>query len=368
MSRAQGSPRGDGGVAGAPAGPGRPGIGAFVRRKRAGWERLAALTARLGSGGLGLEEVEELDRLHRRAVGDLAWTRAAFPGSDVEGYLSQVTARSYAALYRRRSRPGRVRRFVREEIPAAFARHRRLFALSVAVLLGGVAAGALAVALDPGAAAALVPRPVRGAVAAGRMWTDPLLEVAPGFTGSFIARNNVAVVSLAFALGLTGGLGTAWILFSNGLLVGAVAAHCAQQGMGRAFLGFVSAHGPAELLCLALAGQAGFLLAAALVDPGEWPRREALARAGREAARLLAAAVALLALVGLVEGAISPGTLFPLAAKAALGLGLAAAALLYLFWPALAPEVAPRGGSRRCEGSSPGNRDLEGLRSPSARR
>ena len=320
--------------AGAASGTGRPGIGAFVRRKRAGWERLAALTASLGSGGLALEEVEELDRLYRRAAGDLAFARAAFPGSDVEGYLSQVTARSYAVLYRRRSRPGRLRAFVREEIPVAFARHRRAFALSAALLLGGIAAGALAVALDPGAAATLVPRPVRGAVAAGRMWTDSLLEVAPGLSGSFIARNNVAVVSLAFALGLTGGLGTAWLLFSNGLLLGAVGAYCVQRGMGRALFAFVAAHGPAELLCLALAGQAGFLLAAALVDPGEQPRAEALARAGREAARLVAVAVPLLLVVALVEGAISPGALFPLWAKAALGLGLAGAVLLYLFWPA----------------------------------
>jgi hypothetical protein len=223
MSRPASLQRAEGGqgAASEPAsGAGRPGIGAFVRRKRAGWERLAALTARLGSGALGLEEVEELDRLYRRAVGDLAWARAAYPGSDVEGYLSQVTARSYAALYRRRSRPGRLRAFVREEIPAAFARHRRLFALSAALLLGGIAAGALAVALDPAAAATLVPRPVRSAVAVGRMWTDSLLEVAPGFTGSFIARNNIAVIGLAFALGLTGGLGTAWLLFSNGLLLG----------------------------------------------------------------------------------------------------------------------------------------------------
>ncbi|HEU4383191.1 MAG TPA: stage II sporulation protein M [Anaeromyxobacteraceae bacterium] len=316
------------------AAAGRPGIGAFVRRKRAAWERLAALTARLGSGGLGLEEVEELDRLYRRAVGDLAWARTAFPGSDLEGYLSQVTARSYAVLYRRRSRPGRLRAFVREEIPAAFARHRRAFAFSGAVLLGGIAAGALAVALDPGAAATLVPRPVRNAVASGRMWTDSLLEIAPGLSGSFIARNNVAAIGLVFALGLTGGLGTAWLLFANGLLLGAVAAYCVQRGMGRPLLGFVAAHGPAELLCLILAGQAGFLLAAALVDPGEDSRGEALARAGREAARLIAAAVPLLLVVGLVEGAISPGALFPLWAKAVLGASLAGAALLYLFWPA----------------------------------
>ena len=77
-------------------------VAAFVRARRAGWERLEALAARAESGRLPLAEVEELDRLYRRAAGDLAFARAAFPGSDAEGYLAQVTARAYGALYRPR--------------------------------------------------------------------------------------------------------------------------------------------------------------------------------------------------------------------------------------------------------------------------
>ncbi len=311
---------------------GRPAsVAAFVRRRRGGWERLAALSARVERGKLSLAEVEELDRLYRRAVGDLSWARGAFPGSDAEGYLSQVTARTYGALYRRRARRGAFRRFWREEVPAVFARHLSLFGLAALMLAAGLAAGVLAVSADPAAAAALVPAPVRSAVAARRMWTDSLLSIAPGLGGSLIVRNNVTVTGLTFLLGLTGGLGTAWLLFANGLLLGAVAAHCALNGMGGPFLAFVAAHGPAELVCLLLAGQAGFLLARALIDPGEWPRREALRRGAREGARLLAVAAPLLAVVAAVESTISPTPLLPAAAKAVLGMGLAATLLGYLW-------------------------------------
>jgi len=306
-------------------------IGAFVRRRRAGWERLAALSSRVEGGSLSLAEVEELDRLYRRAVGDLSWARGAFPGSDAEGYLSQVTARAYGALYRKRAPRGAFRRFWLVEVPAVFARRVRLFGLAALILAAGLAAGALAVAADPAAAAALVPPSVRSAVAARRMWTDSLLGIAPGLGGSLIARNNVTVTGLTFLLGLTGGIGTAWLLFANGLLLGAVTAHCVLHGMGRPFLAFVAAHGPAELTCLLLAGQAGFLLAQALVDPGEWPRGEALRRRALEGARLLAVAAPLLAVVAAVESTISPGALFPGAAKAVFGIGLAAALLAYLW-------------------------------------
>jgi uncharacterized membrane protein SpoIIM required for sporulation len=322
-------------------------VGAFVRARRAAWERLAALAERVDRGpgrALSLEEVEELDRLYRRAAGDLAHARAAFPGSEAEGYLTQVTARAHAALYRRRRPAGAaLARLYRVEAPAAFSRHLRALALSAAFLAAGVAGGALAVAIDPGAAASLVPAEVRAAVAARRMWTEGLLSTAPGLSGSLVAHNNLAVIALVFSLGLTFGLGTAWILFANGILLGAVWAHAAGAGMGGPFLGFLAAHAPLELSALALAGQAGFVLAGALVAPGESPRGAALAALGRDAARLLAAAVPALLLAALVETAVSPSPELPVAAKGAIGAALAAALWAYLARrpPAVATARSP---------------------------
>jgi uncharacterized membrane protein SpoIIM required for sporulation len=318
-------------------------VGAFVRAGRASWERLAELVARVDRGTLSLAEVEELDRLARRAAGDLAHARAAFPGSDAEGYLAQVHARAHAALARRR-RPGlrAAARLYREEVPAAFARHRRALALSAALLGAGLAGGALAVAVDPAAAASLVPAEVRSAVAARRMWTEGLLSVAPGFSGSAIAHNNLAVVALVFSLGLGFGVGTAALLFANGLLLGAVGAHAAQAGMARPLLGFLAAHAPLELSALLLAGQAGFAVAGALLDPGERPRAAALAERGRSAARLLAVVVPALVLAAAVESTVSPAPGLPVEARAAVGLALAGGLWLYLARP---PRAATRAGA-----------------------
>jgi uncharacterized membrane protein SpoIIM required for sporulation len=163
------------------------------------------------------------------------------------------------------------------------------------------------------------------------MWTDSLLGLAPGAAGGALAHHNATVSALVFAGGLGAGLLTGWLLFANGLLLGAVAAYCGQHGMGLPFLSFVGAHAPGELTALALAGQAGFLLAGAIVAPGEWPRRDALQARAREASRLMLVVVATLLVVGLVESTISPGRLFPAWAKVALGLSLAGALQLYLW-------------------------------------
>lgn len=300
-------------------------VAAFVRARRQGWERLGALAERVGGGRLPLADVEELDRLYRRAAADLALVRSRFPGSDAEGYLSQLVASAYRALYRPRRLRAALLALVRDGIPAAVRRHLGALGLAGILFAAGLVGGGLAVALDPWAADLLVPDPVRGAVEAGRLWTGHLLSGLPGVTGARLLYNNVSAAALAFALGMTAGLGTALVLLLNGLLLGAVLAYVAQHGMAGALLGFTAAHAPLELSALLLAGQAGFILAAALVDPGEWPRRAALQAAGRAAAPLLAAVVPALMLAALLEANVSPRASFPVWAKAPVGLGLAAA-------------------------------------------
>jgi len=306
-------------------------VARFVRDRRSSWERLEALVGRVGREPLSLVEVEELDRLHRRSAGDLAWARAAFPGSDVEGYLAQLVARSFGTLYRPRRGLAELAALFRDEIPRAFSASRGAFLLATALLAAGIAAGALAVALDPGVAELLVPRSIREAVASRHVWTRDLLAVAPGVGGSWIIRNNVTVASLAFVGGLGLGLVTGALLLVNGLVLGAVVTFAWQGGQGHSFLAFVSAHGPAELLALLLASAGGLRLAGALLLPGEAPRGALLSARGREGARLLAVVVPLLVLVGIVEATVSPAAAFSPGAKAALGAALGGAILAWLW-------------------------------------
>jgi uncharacterized membrane protein SpoIIM required for sporulation len=321
----------------------RRGVAGFVRARRSGWERLDLLLAQVDRGRLTVAEVEELDRLYRRTVGDLALARTAFPGTDAEGYLAQLAARAFATLHRgRRGRWGAVARVLRSEGPAQVVEHRGALALAAAFLVAGLALGALSTALDPGGWSWLVPAAVRESLAAGRLWTDDLLTAAPGLAGGAIARNNLSVAALCFGLGLTGGAGTALLLLGNGAVLGAVLVAAWRAGLGPGLLGFVAAHGPVELSALVLAGQAGFVLASGLVSPGEWPRRESLARRGREAARILVLVGPLLLLVAAVEATVSPAGRFPTVARGALGLGLAAATWAYL-WRAGRAAVARAG-------------------------
>ena len=97
------------------------------------------------------------------------------------------------------------------------------------------------------------------------------------------------------------------------------------------FLSFVCAHGLVELSIVAMAGQAGLVLASGLVAPGARTRADALRSRGRAGVQILLGGAPILAGIGFVEGFISPGDLFPGPVRAAIGIGLATVLYTFLF-------------------------------------
>jgi uncharacterized membrane protein SpoIIM required for sporulation len=203
----------------------------------------------------------------------------------------------------------------------------------------GVALGATTVALDPGGYAWFVDPALRDFIDRGALWTDSALDQrGPGELAALIFTNNLRVSFLAFALGVTGGVGSVVVLLANGAQLGSVVAGCFQHGVGGSLLVFMSAHGPLELSLIAIAGGAGLVIGHALVAPGDRPRKALLQERARLAVKLVLGCAPCFVAIGLVEGFVSPGDLFPWPLKAALGL-LAFAA----FWRwALRPPGAPR--------------------------
>lgn len=65
---------------------------------------------------------------------------------------------------------------------------------------------------------------------------------------SQIITNNIQVTFLAFAFGITAGIGTTYLLIHNGIHLGAVMSWLYLQGNGKAFWGWIMPHSGTELL------------------------------------------------------------------------------------------------------------------------
>jgi uncharacterized membrane protein SpoIIM required for sporulation len=90
--------------------------------------------------------------------------------------------------------------------------------------------------------------------------------------------NNIRVSILTFALGASWGVGTFVMLFYNGVILGAVAVDYVYAGQTQFLLGWLLPHGVIEIPAILVAGQAGFVLASALIGWGESSTRRARLR------------------------------------------------------------------------------------------
>jgi uncharacterized membrane protein SpoIIM required for sporulation len=316
---------------------------AFVARRRPDWDALKELLTRQRAGTLRLDELHTLDVLYRRAASDLAHAQTFYAGTDVHRFLNQLCGQAYGAIYQPpRERLASTLAFFRQDFPRALRANGAFVAASAGLFLLGILLGALVVLLEPRGAELLVPQHLRDFIARGEMWTDGILSVSPpNAVASGIATNNLTVTILTFALGIVGGLGTLFLLVNNGVHIGAIGALCIREGMTQGFLDFVAAHGPVELSIIVIAGGAGLMVGQALIDPGELPRGQALALRGREAVKLVIGCAPFLALIGVVEGYVSPGDLFPTSAKAGLGLSLGVLFWTYLLRAGRADAAVP---------------------------
>jgi len=279
----------------------------FLESRLAKWKRLEELTARVSKyrlKDLSGEEVREFGRLYRRTASDLAIAREEVRDQRLVNYLNHLVARAHGAIYRSESSGfGVFLSFFRFEFPTVFRKTFRYTLTSFAVFMLAAAFAFAACYLDEGFADRVDPG-LREAIASHTNWTESVNRANP-LASTSIQTNNITVTFMAFAGGLLGGLGTLFVLFRNGLLLGTVFELCIRYRF-REIPIFIAAHGVIELTAIFIAGGAGLLVGKALLMPGDMRRIDALVTNGLLAIKLILGCVPMLLIAGLIEGFISP--------------------------------------------------------------
>jgi uncharacterized membrane protein SpoIIM required for sporulation len=285
-------------------------IAEFEQRRQEDWSRLAELLDRVGASRLrGLEhsELVEIRVLYRRVAGDLATVQSMVGGERLEDYLNDLVARGHALLYaapKRSFRAGLVELLYAG--PEALRRRIGYVLLSVAIFIAGAGAGALLTASDPTWTSTLMPPDFNEALEHWKTGqfdkTDPVTRFA---FGALLHVNNTMVSLIVFGTGILWGVLPVWILLNNGMLIGVFSVELAKAGQLYHFIGGIAAHGVPELSAIFFSAGGGFLLAHAMIAPGELSRVDALREKGRDAFWMLAVSLVLLLEAAVVEAYLS---------------------------------------------------------------
>ncbi len=305
------------------------------------WNDFAATLDAAHSRGLKHmppEDVSALVAQYREITSDLARLQTATRGrnSDTLFFLGRIVAKGHNLLYgQRKNTLAGVTRYFTRAVPREVRRSWRQIALAAALLFGPATVAYTAVLRDPGVAAQLLPDEMlsRAGTAAERERKGEgyvtIDEAARPIAASAIISNNVQITYLAFALGLTAGIGTVLLLVFNGVSIGSGVGVFAANGVTRVILAFIAPHGILELSAICIAGGGGLLIAQGMLLPGDRARRDALIANGRRALDLIAASTLLLLVAGSIEGLVSP-RVWPMAWKVAVSGATALALIGYL--------------------------------------
>ncbi|MHB9025657.1 MAG: stage II sporulation protein M [Armatimonadota bacterium] len=280
------------------------------------WKRLAEILATLRSVGfekLDADEIIEFGKLYRRAASELAFHRTHEADPARVAYLNDLVGQCYPYVYTAQRRPWpSLQRFFTHVFPATLRRHAGFVLLAFGLSLLAALICFWITWHDRAVADQVLPPELMGMLDelvhrhhTPKEWMEAL-ESAP--MAGFIISNNIHVSILAFAGGMTAGLLTLFVMLYNGVMLGVVAAAIGLDGPATAlnFWAFVAPHGVLELTAIFISGGAGLLMAYAMVNPGEYPRRVALRNAGKEALKLMLGVAAMLVVAGLIEGFFSP--------------------------------------------------------------
>jgi uncharacterized membrane protein SpoIIM required for sporulation len=303
----------------------------WIEKRIAYWTRLEELLAQAqrGVSALTHDELRELALLYRQTAADLSSARERRVDAQLAGYLNQLLARAHNLIYSgARPEPHGLVSFYTQTFPRTFrATWGYTLAATLIFVAGGLAGMALALA-DPGFQRFVLGGHMMDTIDRREMWTHGILAVKP-LASSAITTNNLSVSFAAFAMGVTAGIGTSWMMLLNGVLMGVVSVACYRAGLGLSLWSFVAPHGSLELPAIFIAGGAGLILARGILDPGTLTRRESLSLAGGRAVRLLLGVIPLLVVAGAIEGFVSPVPISP-AIKFLIGTAMFTLLALYL--------------------------------------
>lgn len=251
----------------------------FISEERPFWSELEKILKRMEADPARRMDLPQLKRFHylyQRTSADLAKIETFSAEVNLRVYLESLVARAYGEIHEERggSRRIHLRKWFFQAFPRAFRRHFGAFLLSLIIFSVGGVFGSAAISLDPEAKSVLISSPhLRGdpseRVAREEGAVGDRLDNQKARFSTYLMTHNIKVSVFAMALGMTWGFGTVVVLFFNGVMLGAVAMDYMLAGETRFLFGWLLPHGSIEIPAILLGGQAGLMLAGAMIGRGK---------------------------------------------------------------------------------------------------
>lgn len=280
----------------------------FIKNNSNIWRELENLSSRINSKGvkaLPSQEVKRFLSCFRQSSHHLAYARTHYPKSSVVTYLNSLISKSHSNVYAvKKFSPGELMKYIIYDFPNLIRKYKFYVLGSFGFFALGLIISLILVLINTNNAYIFIPQSMVDGVKAGNssgggQWNYPLMS-------SSIMFNNISVSLRAFVFGITLGIGTIYVLFYNGAMLGSLAGLIYLYGNPKIFWSLILPHGVFELTAIFISGAAGLMVAKGLLLPGEYSRKHALISSAKKAVSLVMGVIIMLVIAGIIEGFFTP--------------------------------------------------------------
>ncbi len=275
----------------------------FMEANMQKWSRLEDYNRRLYKKGLSRlpkDEIDEFAELLHSTSYSLSYARTHFKDRPVTNYLNTIVGAANSYFYVKPvTDTSDIKNYFKSGFPTTVRENSKFVSFALILFLMGFLGGLIAVLVNPESVNYFFPGGINLSFD-GKGWNYP-------FISSLIMANNIKTALAAIAFGVFLGLGTVYVLFYNGLIIGCLTGYVIGSGADIVmFASLILPHGFLELTAIFISGAAGLIIGRAILIPGDLRRRDSLIKGGKEAARLIPGIVFMLVIAAIIEGFFTP--------------------------------------------------------------
>lgn len=280
---------------------------------------------------------------------DLAFAQSHYPNAEITSYLNDLTLKLHNEVYKEKHENWqRIITFWTREVPQAVWEERRSMLIALLIFLVSVVIGVFSTVYDLDFARQImgdgyIDMTLRNIENGNPMDVYGSNLEAESFVS--IMFNNVRVAFVAFAFGIFTSIAVGYLLFNNGVIVGAFFAFLSSQGVLGESWTTIMLHGTLELSVIVIAGGAGIAFGNGWLFPGSYSRMASLMRSAKRGLKIVIGTVPIFVIAAFIEGFFSRHVEWPLGLKLLI---ISLSALFIIFYYVIYPyHVAHNDGKQQ---------------------
>ena len=245
----------------------------FVKHSNDRWKKFEQLLVHKDT-----DNPDEISSLYIQLIDDLSYARTFYPQSPTYKYLNELSGRAHQLIYKnKKEKRNRIVNFWKTELPLLFYRYHKQLLIAFIIFMVSTLIGVISAANDDSFVRLIMGDNYVDMTIENIKNGHPLAVYNSGeevttFIG--IAFNNIRVALATYVLGLFFSLGTAFMLFRNGIMLGAFQYFFYQYGVLKESLLTIWLHGTIEISVCIIAGCAGLVMGNSILFPGTYTRMQ----------------------------------------------------------------------------------------------